>query len=228
MAKSGDGESHVPFQQFDRWATFFLSNLAWVVFAVPIVTLPLGMVGLFQIMSLWTRGKQPEFFKDFFGAIRNYWWKALIIGLIDVVVGGLILGNLMILNIMGFSNLFVLFLASLTVFVALVLLMTNLYIWSLLVVAEFGLRRVLMLSLKLVLAHPFRTFGILVVGLLPLMLALLLKLPTLLWLLGLISFSILIINKGTWSVIRLYTPEAELLKYETIADKGIGKIPGSG
>jgi hypothetical protein len=96
--------------------------------------------------------------------------------------------------------------------------MTNLYIWSLLVVAEFGLRRILVLSLKLVFAHPFRTFATLVVGLLPLMLALLLKLPALLWLLGLISFSILIINKGTWSVIRLYLPEAELLQYEAVAD----------
>lgn len=215
MATSDTDGKGIPFERFDHWATFVLSNLTWVVFALPIVTLPLGTVGLFQVMSLWTRGKQPEFFRDFFDAIRRCWWKALLIGLIDIVAGSLIFANMMILKLMGFGNPLVLLAASMTVFVTFMLVATNMYIWSLLVVAEFGLRRIVELSLKLVFAHPFETILTLIAGLLPLILALLLALPALLWLLGLISLSALIINRGTWRVIRRYIPEAELLQYET-------------
>lgn len=216
MAKSNDGQSGIPFERFDHWATFMLSNLAWMVCAMLIVTLPLGMVGLFQVMSLWTRGKQPEFFRDFFGAIRIYWMKALIIGVIDLAIGGLAYANFVILNMMGFSNPFILLIASMTIFVALMLAMANMYIWSLLVVAEFGLQRILTLSLKLVFAHPLETFAIFLAGLSPLILALLLSLPALLWFIGLISLSTLIINKGTWRVIRRYLPAEELLIYENV------------
>ena len=215
MANNDASGKSIPFERFDHWATFLLANLAWVIFAIPIVTLPLGTVGLFHVMSLWTRGKQPEFFRDFFEAIRKYWWKAMLVGLVDMLIGGMVVGNLLILNIMGFGNPLVLLAGGMTILVALMLVATNMYIWSLLVVAEFDLRRVVGLSLKLVLAHPFGTIRTLITGFLPLLLALLLALPALIWLVGLVSLSALFINRGTWKVIRRYIPESELLIYET-------------
>ncbi len=201
------------FERFERPSTFFLANLAWLVLAIPLVTIPLGTVGLFQVMSLWVRGKQPEFFTDFFSAIRRLWWKASLVGLIDLAVAALVYANMLILNQMELLNPLALLSRSVTLFVALLLLLVNLYVWSLLVISELSLRRIIELSFKLAFAHPLRSIGILIGALLPPVFAL--ALPVFVWLLGLISLSVLIVNWGTWQVIRRYIPEAELAEYES-------------
>ena len=200
------------FERFERPSTFLLANLAWLLLALPLVTIPLGTVGMFQVMSLWVRGKQPEFFADFFGAIRRYWWKAMLIGLVDAGLTALVVANLLILNQMDFLNPLALLSRSVTLFVGLLLLIVNLYIWSLLVVSELPLRRIVETSFKLAFAHPLQSIGILIIVLLPPAISLLL--PVFVWLLGLISLSVYIANWGTWRVIRRYIPEEELAEYE--------------
>lgn len=201
-------------EQLERWGTFVLSNLAWVLFAIPIITIPLGTVGIFQVMSMWVRGKQPEFFKDFFLAIRHLWLRAMIVGFLDAITGGLILANIQILSMMEFTSLLAIASRTVTLFGVLLLLMVNLYVWSLLVVAELSLRRILEMSFKLVFTHPFETILILIGGLLPVLLNIFLMLPVLITMFVTISLSVLIINKGTWRVIRRYIPEGELQEYE--------------
>ncbi|MBZ0296584.1 MAG: YesL family protein, partial [Anaerolineae bacterium] len=105
-------------EQLERGGTFVLSNFAWVIFALPIITIPLGTVGLFQVMSMWVRGKQPEFFKDFFSAIRRLWLRAMIVGLLDAACVGFIAFNVQVLSQMDFTNLLAIMARSATLFAA--------------------------------------------------------------------------------------------------------------
>ena len=200
-------------EQLDLVSTFALTNLFWIVVSIPLITMPLATVGLFQVMSKWVRGKQPEFFQDFFGAIRQHWASAFMIGLIDVVGGGIVWVNLRILAMMDGANAIAIVSRSTTVLAGLVLLLANLYMWSLLVVAELPLRRIVKMSFQLVLAHPLWSSRVLLAAIIPFLVSLVL--PTIVMLFGTVSLSAWIINRGTWHIIRRYLPEDELDNLET-------------
>ena len=200
-------------EQLDLVSTFALTSLFWIFVSIPLITMPLATVGLFQVMSKWVRGKQPEFFQDFFGAIRQHWASAFMIGLIDVVGGGIVWVNLRILAMMDGANAIAIVSRSTTGLAGLVLLLANLYMWSLLVVAELPLRRIVKMSFQLVLAHPLWSSRVLLAAIIPFLVSLVL--PTIVMLFGTVSLSAWIINRGTWHIIRRYLPEDELDNLET-------------
>lgn len=201
-------QSYSFLEKFDVWGTFVMTNLAWIVFSFPIITIPVATAGLFNVMSRWVRGKQPEFFHDFFGGIGRYWVKAVIIGLLDVLVGGIVLLNMRILLLTDTANPITLISSTMTFFAGLALLLLNLYIWSLLVLFDQSLWHIIQSSAKLVIVHPFWSIGVLIAAVVPILISLVL--PRAIFLFGTISLSALIINKGTWHIIRRYVPEEEL------------------
>lgn len=193
--------------QFSVWGTYILTNLTWVLLAIPVVTLPLATVGLFQVTSKGARGKPPEFFSDFFGAMRQHWAQACLVGLLDALVGGLVVLNLSIIALMGEGNVLGIMARSAALLVGLVLLLTNLYIWSLLVVAELPLKQLLSTAFRLVATHPLWSGGILIAASIPVVISLFI--PVLFLLLGAVVLSAWIINWGTWHIIRRYIPDEE-------------------
>jgi uncharacterized membrane protein YesL len=199
--------------QLDILGTFVLANLLWVIMSVPLITMPLATVGLFQIASKRVRGKEPEFFQDFFSAMRRYWAQSMVIGLIDALAGGIVVMNLSILVTMDSTNPLAVLSWCTTLFVGLVLLLANLYIWSLLVVVEEPVSQIIKISLKLVVVHPLWSLGVLIAASLPFVVGLVLPLAVLLF--ASISLSALIINRGTWHIIRRYLSEDELRSLET-------------
>jgi uncharacterized membrane protein YesL len=200
-------------EQFERWATFVLANLFWVFLSLLIVPIPFATAGLFQVMSMQVRGKQPEFFKDFFGGIRRHWRNALLVGLLDLALGAVIAVNTLVFIINDSMDPIMIVSRSVTLGMALVLLLVNLYLWSLLVVAELPLRRIIGMSYRLVVAHPLASIGILLAAALPILVSLVL--PAAVFLFVPISVSAYIINWGTWRIIRRYVPEDELREYES-------------
>jgi hypothetical protein len=89
------------FAQIDKWVSLMMMNLLWVVFALPLITLPAGTAALFTVLSLRVRGKQPELFQEFFGALRRHWLTATLLGLANLLLVGLLLVNVSIFPIMN-------------------------------------------------------------------------------------------------------------------------------
>jgi hypothetical protein len=196
-------------EHLDKWGSFVLANLIWCILAVLVIPLPAATAGLFSVMSLRVRGKQPELFQEFFGAMRRLWLKAYAIALIDLLVGGLVVLNLYILPMMDMSNPLAFLARSMTIFVGVALLLFNMYAWSLMVVVEdMTLKQIILASFKLVFAYPFWSIGVLIAAIVPLIISLLLPQIVLV----LVTFSVMafIIAWGTWRIIRRHLPEEDL------------------
>ncbi len=198
----------------DRAGTFILVNLFWVLLSLPLITLPLATAGLFAVLAPWGRGKPSEVFRDFFGGIKDHWRGAMVIGVIDLLGGGLIALNVYIFRMMDSSHPLALVSQSVTLFAALVLLMVNLYAWPLLVTFEMSTRELLETALKLVFMHPAASFGILLV-IVAILLVSSLLLPQMFLLLASVSACALVISWGTWRVIRRHIEADERARLES-------------
>lgn len=199
-------------EQLDKWGSFIVANMLWCLVAVPLVTLPAATAGLFTIMSLRVRGKQPELFREFFGAVRRLWLKSTIVVLLDVAAAGLLTLNFLIFPLMDSSDVLGMLSRSVSVFIGLGLLLVNLYLWPLMAVFDLPLRRLIDWSIKLALTYPLRSIGVLIVVLLPFAIGLLL--PRFVWLLIVFSSAVFIANWGTWSVIRHHLSDEERRELE--------------
>jgi uncharacterized membrane protein YesL len=195
-------------EQAEKWASFVLANLLWVLFAVFVITLPAATAGTFATISEQTRGKEVHFFEVFFGTMRRLWLKATAVGLLNLLLGGLIVTNLWIFGRMGTLDVMAFVARSVTLFVGLALLLTNLYIWPLMVLSDLPLRELVETSYKLMFAHPLRSLGVLIVAVIPVIVSFLL--PRAAFLLVTVSSCIWIINWGTWPIIRQHIPETAL------------------
>src|SRR4051794_15322254 len=145
----------------DRVGTFILANLFWVLLSLPIITIPLATAGLFATLAPWGRGKPSEVFRNFFMGIHDHWRQAMLIGAIDLLLGSLIAINFSIFRLMNMSQPVAFLSQSITVFVGLVLVAVNLYIWPLLVTFDLAFRDLLTTAVKLVFAHPLASIGML-------------------------------------------------------------------
>lgn len=197
----------------DRAGTFILANLLWVLLSLPIITIPLATVGLFATLAPWGRGKPSEVFRAFFSGIREHWRQAMSIGVIDLLLGGLIVVNFSIFQLMNMSQAVALLSQSITIFVGFVLVAVNLYVWPLLVTFDLPLRDLLSTALNLVFVHPLASIGMLLV-VLAIMLGSTL-LPAMFLLLASISVCALFISWGVWRVVRGHIAEDERARLES-------------
>ncbi len=184
----------------DKTSTFILVNILWMIFAALIVTLPAATAGLFATLTPWVRGQTSEPFRDFFGAMRRYAVPSTLIGLGDAGIGLLVAANLYIIGQMG--GLAVPALASLnvTLFVALAVIATNVYLWPLLVTVEAPLPQLIRLAAALALRHPGWSVLSALLALTPL--SALFLLPGFIILLGPFSLCALLASWSAWRVIR--------------------------
>src|SRR5262249_31797954 len=156
--------------------------------------------GLFSVMSKRVRGQQHELFQEFFGAMRRLWLKASIVAVGDLLLGGLLVVNLSIIPMMSATDVLANISRSVTLFVGLMALLVNLYLWPLMVVSEKPIKTLFELSYKLVFLEPLKSVGVLVMAAVPVAVSLLL--PRGVWLLLTASCTVLVITWGTWRIIR--------------------------
>ena len=197
-----------PGSPVDRIASLVIANLLWTFCAMLILPLPAATAALFATIAPLAPRARQGIFLDLFQHDAAQWLKSTVLVLVDVALGGLVLVNLQALETMPLPELLVWFLRSLTLLIGLTLVMTNLYLWPLLVLFDLPLKRLLVVSIQLTLAHPLRSLLTLVLGAAPLLLGLFLPL----WLLavGLVSVSVLGINWGSWKVISMRASAEEL------------------
>ena len=192
----------------DRLITFIIANLFWLFCAVFVFPLPAATAGLFATFLPWIRGRDKEIFATFFGAMRRLWLKSTLIALADVAVVALLVLNFQVLSTMDQQSIIVWVVRSVQVFIVLSLLMTNIYVWPLLVLFDLPLRRLISVSIRMGLAHPLWSFLIVVLTTLPLLSSLVL--PGVVVMLSFGSTTALIVSWGAWRIIRLHATPEEL------------------
>jgi uncharacterized membrane protein YesL len=195
-------------EQVEKWGSFIFANVLWSAFSIPIITLPAATAGLFAVMSKWARNERGELFAEFFSAMRRLWRKATALALLDLLVGGIVALNFLILPRMDMSDPLAFLARSVTLFVGIAALLVNLYAWSLLVLVDASLRDLLEASVRLVFAYPLWSVGVLAAATVPIAFSLLL--PQGFFLIASVSVSVLMINLGTWRVIRRHLPQTAL------------------
>jgi len=158
----------------DKITSFIVVNMLWVVFASFIVALPAATAGLFVTLMPWVRGKSSEPFRDFLGGMRQYWRKATVIVLVDAGIGVLTVFNLTVLSSMEQITIPALFSRSIVLLVAVLVLLTNVYLWPLLVTIDLPLRKLIELALRLIFLHPVWSLFVGMLTLIPLLLTLVL------------------------------------------------------
>lgn len=195
-------------EYLDKAGTFILANLFWVLLAIPIITLPAATAGLFATISPLARGGSSEVFREFFAGLRQYWRTASLVGLIDVLVGGLVILNIIIFRRMGAPQIVAMLSQSVTIFVAVMLILANLYIWPLMVAFDLSPRDLIMTAIKLVFLHAGWSILMLALALIPFIISLFLPAAALLF--GTFSASALLITRAAWWVIRLHENDPPL------------------
>jgi uncharacterized membrane protein YesL len=190
------------FSKLDRISGFAIINLLWLISSAFIIILPAATVGLFAVMIDMVRGKNSEAFTRFFGAMRQYGIKASVIGLIDAVLLGLVVFNFNLIPQMGLPPTIQYPFLGIMLFVGLLVVMVNVYIWILLVTYDLTLKTLMDVSITLSIAHVrwtawvlFLTIGVLSMGLV---------LPALVSVLILFSSGAYIMAWGAWHIIQDY------------------------
>jgi len=198
------------FYVVDKLSGFALINLLWIVLAIPIITLPAATGGLFAVMADSVRGAEPEAFHRFFGGMRQYWKKSTMIFVIDALLLLLVTANLAILPGMDIPVQLEIITRAITIFVGVMVLAGNLYIWTLLVVFDLALPELGKISMVLVFRHPIWTFFWLGTTLLVIT-AGVFVLPALIVIFTLFSGCVWLVARGAWRVIRQYEDELRTL-----------------
>jgi uncharacterized membrane protein YesL len=194
---------------FNTLTNFILFNMLWLLGSLFIITIPAATAALFASVAPWGRGQAPDTpLLSFWTAVRHYWLKATIIGLIDLVVGGLVALNLFVIQQMGFEQFFTLPAFILTILLGVFLVLANVYLWPLLVTVDQPWRSLLKNSLRLTVAHPFWALLVAVVAALPVVMGILL--PRFILLTLSFAGAALVTYWGSWRRIKPYLDEDDL------------------
>jgi uncharacterized membrane protein YesL len=190
------------FDYLQTASSFMLANLLWVIFSLPLVTMPAATAGLFTVMAAWVRGRSPEPLADFLAAMRRHWKQSTAFAFLNLAAATLITINLLIFGRMDLGQLPTLLSFGATILAFILLLMINFYAWPLLVLLDLSLPHLIEKSFKLALTHPAWTLLMTIAAVSPLLLSLLLPRAFLLFL----SFATaaLITTWAAWRIIQRY------------------------
>jgi len=147
----------------DTWASPIMANLLWVIFCVPVITLPLAFIGLFACMFYWMDDRHTQVFSIFFRTIRKAWWKAYLLLVLNVLIGGFLAFNLLIVSQMDWNNPLTYITFGATLFCTLIFLAATIPAWVLISIWDVPFKQIVSFSVKLVFVQPFWTVGLAVV-----------------------------------------------------------------
>ncbi len=192
----------------ERIGTFLLANLVTAFLLLTLLGAPFGLLGLFAIVNDWVGGRQPEFFRVYFGSIKRHWQAALALGAIDLVAGGLVIFNLSIFPMMALQEFLTVLSLTMTLCFAAVFLMANLYAWSIISLLSLPWQSAIKLSFLLVLSHPLKSVLIMIATLTPLIVSLFL--PIAFTLILTLAVGAYFAARGTRWVLTAHFPAEEL------------------
>lgn len=193
---------------FNTLTNFILFNMLWLGGSLFIVTIPAVTAALFASVAPWARGQSPDApLITFWTAVRRYWRKATVLGIIDFFLGGAIAFNLYIIQQNGFESFISLPAFIITSLFGLFLILVNIYLWPLLVTVDQPLQSWFKNSVRLAVAHAF--WGILVAAASLIPLAIGMLLPRFILLTISFAGSALFAYMGAWRIIKRYLDEED-------------------
>jgi uncharacterized membrane protein YesL len=141
----------------ERVAVVVIGTLLFYLFSALIVTIPAALVGLFAAIALLIRPVNGETIGRFWRGLRRSFGRALILGLLDVIVGFSAWFYFMLFWSSGLTatRIVALVFASVGMFAA----MVNVYAWPLLAWYPQPLVKLLKRAALLAAAHPFQALG---------------------------------------------------------------------
>jgi uncharacterized membrane protein YesL len=200
----------------DTWANPVFANMLWVLLSIPILTMPLALVGLLAVMFHWIDDRRTQVLSIFFGTIRRVWIKAYILFALDLVGGGFIYLNTLIFTQMELTNILALLSLSATLFTMIVFVAFNIPAWVMVATWDAPLNRILPFCIRLVFAQPFWTILLGIVFVLPFAITLLWMLPTALFITVIGAIAAYIACRGTVFLVQKYIPRDEFKLLDVI------------
>jgi uncharacterized membrane protein YesL len=144
----------------DVWASPIMANLLWVLLCLPIITMPLAIIGLFAYMYHWMDDRRTQVFSIFFGTLRRAWFRAYLLFILDLLIGGFLVFNLLIFAQMDLHNPIALMSLGATLLCVVIFLVVNIPAWVLVAIRDVPLKENLIFAIRLVFAEPFWAVGI--------------------------------------------------------------------
>lgn len=137
----------------ERLSALVLGSLVFWLFLIPVVTAPAALAGLFGATRPLVRGKEDDGFQLFWTTFRRSFGRALLVGLLDLVVGVILWVDIRFFWALGHPA------AKAAAFlmgsVAIFALLVNLYLWPLLAWYPQPIGALLKRAGLLAAAHPF-------------------------------------------------------------------------
>lgn len=97
-AARGTGPEKPILEHLHDYANLMLANLLWLLFSLPLVTLPAATAGLAAVMAAWVHAGRPDVVRVFFTAARRQFGRATLLALSDLALAAPLLVNLLIID----------------------------------------------------------------------------------------------------------------------------------
>jgi uncharacterized membrane protein YesL len=149
---------------YDYLGTLMLINILWVLCALPVITLPVAMAGLFRVTA-GIAGYRETGFRDFFSGMRHDVWPMLRLCGVYAAAWGLLGVNILFyINLMASWPWTGAVLSGLMGWIAVFTALTGIYSFPLLMQTDAPVRRVLRDSMLLVLDNLRTSVGLFLMG----------------------------------------------------------------
>ena len=191
----------------NRWSTPVMANLLWVVLSLPVLTIPLALVGLLAVMFRWMDERDSAVFATFFGTIRRVWLKCYLLAGLNLLLGILVYFNLLLFQVMDMTDILAFLSRSVTFYFAILLIIFNIYAWTLLAVWDKPLKHIMKFSLQLLFAQPIWSIIIAIAVITPLIVTTIMPVALFVTVTG--AVSAYIACRGTWFVVTKYISPQE-------------------
>ena len=169
--KDYDKQSRYPKHRFTLYFMLFYeafwriigANLMFILFCLPVVTIPAAIGGLTRVMSRLARDEQVYVIDDFIQGFKEEWKKSTIFGLITILFFALAYLAIGVYSKLIDNSIISTILLALVFTVILVFLACANYVWVMIVSVDLPLKQIIKNALALCLVKPFGTLITLVV-----------------------------------------------------------------
>ncbi|MGJ3237133.1 MAG: DUF624 domain-containing protein [Anaerolineae bacterium] len=193
--------------EFDVWSSPILANLLWILVSIPLLTMPLALVGLLAVMFHWVDDRRTQVFSIFFNTIRQTWHKCYMLLALDLLVGGFLILNVLIFLEMDITQWLPRISLGATIFTLFIFLMANILAWVLIAVWDAPFKRIVTFAIRLVFVNPFWTVITGGCAILPFLFSLVLPAAVFVTVTGALAAAIA--ARGTHYLMRTYLPESQ-------------------
>lgn len=163
--KDYDKQSRYPKHRFTLYFMLFYeafyriigANLMFILFCIPVVTIPAAIGGLTRVMSRLARDEQTYVIDDFLQGFKQEWKKSTVFALIEILFFALVYVAIGVYSKLISNQILSTVLLALVLTVMLVFLAAANYVWVMIVSVDLPLKQIMKNSLALCLVKPFGT-----------------------------------------------------------------------